>query len=117
MLTLFCLRLAAGMIGCLVLLPAHLINPRFYRVHFLTALGLTCLAWLFLADIPAHLALALNVLMLGSMVLAFAGSFVWSLEGAPAGKNLIVLTAVSLFVGQGILEVCPAMTNAKAASS
>lgn len=104
MLALFCLRLAAGMMGCLLVLPAALINPRFYRVHFLTALGLTCLAWLFLADVPTSPRLALNALLIGSMVLGFAGSFVWALEGAPGGKTLIVLTALTLAGSLGLLE-------------
>ncbi len=111
MLALFCLRLAAGMTGCLLPLPARLINPRFYRVQFLTVLGMACLGWLFLADIPASLSLVLNLLLIGSMVLAFAGSFVWSLEGAPAGKTLIVLTSLSLFAAQGIVETVSATTS------
>ncbi len=104
MLALFCLRLAAGMLGCLLLLPTKVINPRFYRTHFLTVLGLACLSWLFQTDIPAHLSLALNLLMLASLVLAFAGSFVWMLEGAPGGKTLIVLTSLTLFAALGIAE-------------
>ncbi len=115
MLALFCLRLAAGMLGCLLLLPASPrdgtdkpgISHRFYRTHFLTALGLACIAWV-LADVPTSLRLVLNGLLIGSMVLAFAGSFVWSLEGAPAGRTLIVLTSLSLFAALGIDEASQA---------
>ncbi len=46
-LSVFALRLAAGMTACLLLLSPADVNPRFYRVHFLTALGLTGLAALF----------------------------------------------------------------------
>jgi hypothetical protein len=104
MLALFSLRLAAGMIGCLLGLPSRLINPRFYRTHFLTALGLTVLAWLFLpapADWPLFMALA------ASAVLAFAGSFVWSLEGAPVGRTVVALTALGLATALGLSEVGP----------
>jgi phosphatidylglycerophosphate synthase len=82
MLATFCLRLACGMATALLLLPANVVNPRFYRVQFLTVLGLTALAsagvseagvwWLWLA-----LALSAST--------AFAGSVVWSLDGAPGG--------------------------------
>ena len=51
MLAVFCLRLAAGMIGCLFLLPPTLINPRFFRTHFLTALALSCEALLWVRQI------------------------------------------------------------------
>src|ERR671937_331910 len=50
LLAVFCLRLACGMLACLLLLPRALIGPRFYRTHFLTALGLTTLATLFLRE-------------------------------------------------------------------
>ena len=49
-LSVFALRLAAGMIACLLLLSPADVNPRFYRVHFLTALGLTGLAAVFVRD-------------------------------------------------------------------
>lgn len=92
------------MLSCLLVLPPRLINPRFYRTHFLTALGLACMAWLFLEEVPPKRDLVLNDLLLGSMVLAFAGSFVWSLEGAPAGKTMILLTTLTLLTALGIVE-------------
>ncbi len=45
MLAVFCLRLAAGMIACLLLLPSAVVNPRFFRTHFLTALALAGVAF------------------------------------------------------------------------
>src|SRR5436309_1799681 len=93
MLALFCLRLACGMVACLLLLSAGQVNPRFFRTHLLTALGLTVLAAVFLcdtADLPLWLALVTG------MALAFAGSVVWLLEGAPGGRGLVVLTAAAL---------------------
>jgi hypothetical protein len=105
MLVVFCLRLAVGLLGCLLLLSPDLgsdpagasrsarVGFRFYRTHFLTALGLACVAGLFLrATAPA----GLLALVIAGMVLALAGSVVWALEGAPAGRTLVVLTAGTL---------------------
>ena len=50
MLAIFCLRLACGLIGSLLLFAPTLVNPRFYRAHFLTALGITAAATVFLWD-------------------------------------------------------------------
>jgi hypothetical protein len=85
----FALRLAAGMLACLLILPRRQVHPRFYRTHFLTALGLAGLAAVFAwsdASWPARAVLVAGV------ALAFAGSVVWSLEGAPGGLGLAVLT-------------------------
>jgi hypothetical protein len=98
MLAVFCLRLAAGLLACLLLLPSAEVNPRFFRTHFLTALGLTALAmlllrdsagqWLWLALVGVWLWLAL----VGVVLLGFAGSMVWHLEGAPGGRTLILVS-------------------------
>ena len=50
MLAIFCLRLACGLLSALLLLSPALVNPRFYRTHFLTVLGLTTTAALFLRE-------------------------------------------------------------------
>jgi hypothetical protein len=86
MLALFCLRLAGGMLAALPALRPTEVNPRFYRVQFLTALGLSAVAAYFLRDI----ANGVLWVMLGlDLVLAFAGSLVWSLERAPLGRITI----------------------------
>jgi hypothetical protein len=93
MLATFCLRLACGLVAALLLLSPAQVNPRFYRVHFLTALALTALAALSLrdtADVTLWAALA------GAALLAVLGSVVWSLEGAPAGRTLAVLDTLCL---------------------
>lgn len=101
MLAIFALRLAAGMIACLLLLPSGRsrnparqdINPRFFRTHFLTALGLAGLALACVRDSSDWQILA----WLGSaLVLAFVGSLIWGLEGAPGGRTFIVLTTMAL---------------------
>jgi hypothetical protein len=87
------LRLAAGMIACLLLLPAAVLNPRFFRTHFLTALALAAVAFVAVREDAQAAVLALLV---AAMILALAGSLVWGLEGAPGGRTFIVLTAVTL---------------------
>jgi hypothetical protein len=90
MLAIFCLRLACGLLGALLLLSPAQVNPRFFRAHFLTALGLTAVAAVSLwGAADAWLGTVLG----GAMALAFAGSVVWNLEAAPGGRALIVLSA------------------------
>ena len=93
MLVLFCLRLAAGLLACLLLLSPGPINPRFYRTHFLVALALAAVALAFGYETAgAGLLTALGC----AVVLSLAGFFCWSLEGAPLGRTLIAATTVVL---------------------
>src|SRR6516165_10720658 len=99
MLAIFALRLATGLIAVLLLLNPSQVNPRFYRTHFLTALGLAGLAIIFLGDTAdAPLAWALGA----ASGLALLGSIVWMLEGAPLGRLLIGLTGLALAVALGL---------------
>src|SRR5579884_795475 len=93
MLSVFALRLAAGMMGCLLLLPASIINPRFFRTHFLTALAL---AGLSLACVRDSAEWPLLTCLGAALALAFVGSMVWGLEGAPGGRTFIVMTTLAL---------------------
>ena len=101
MLALFCLRLACGMVGSLLLLSPAQLNPRFYRTHFLTALGLTALAaaaaW---EAVAGWLAAALAA----ALLLALLASITWSLEEAPGGYALIVFTTLALAAALALLE-------------
>src|SRR5215468_6845835 len=94
MLPLFCLRLALGLLVALLVLPSAVIHPRFYRTHFLTVLGLCCVALVPILkdgyDVPRALFVAAG--------LSFLGAVVWSLEGAPGGRVLILLTIAALAV-------------------
>jgi len=99
MLATFCLRLACGLIGALLILSPAQINPRFYRVHFLTALGLTATAAVFLQDLAG---VWLWATLSCALLFAFLGSLAWSLEGAPGGSSLIPLTVVSLALALGL---------------
>jgi len=106
MLTTFCLRLAFGMIAALLLLSSKEVNPRFFRTHFLVALGLVCLAWILAFPVVA------NDATLGSTVFAWAGrwlvfpliilcclgSISWSLEGHPGSHAIGIATAAILMV-------------------
>src|SRR5438105_774402 len=98
MLALFCLRLAAGLMASLLLLPAAQVNPRFYRVHFQTALALALGAVvLFYPSADGRLWLAL-----GGAATALLGSLVWAFEGAPGGRVLLALTTLLLTAALGL---------------
>src|SRR5262245_53077266 len=92
-LAVFCLRLAAGLVAALLLLPASRLNPRFFRAQFLTALGLLAAA-AFLAREAAGP--WLWAALAAGLVLCFLGSVVWMLEGAPGGRALAVLAVPPL---------------------
>jgi hypothetical protein len=96
MLALFCLRLASGLLASLLLLRPSQINPRFFRVHFLTALGLMVVAGYFLrtsADSWTWIALGAGI------GLCFLGSLVWSLDKAPGGIFFIVAASAVALAG------------------
>jgi hypothetical protein len=116
MLAVFALRLAAGMIACLMLLPPLTllsplgggegrvrggINPRFFRTHFLTALALTGVALVCVRDEADGLLLTL---LIAATILAFVGSMVWGLEQAPGGRAFVVLTTLALAAALGRRE-------------
>jgi hypothetical protein len=94
----FCLRLALGLLACLLLLspvqsarPAPgtrpLVSANFFRTMFLVALGFCVGATLWMwPDIPP----ALLACLVAASVLALAGSVTWSLERSPGGVSLIV---------------------------
>lgn len=111
MLATFCLRLAWGLIGSLLVLAPSQVPPRFFRVQYLTALGLLAVAGFFLRDIAD---LRLGVLMACSMVVAFAGSVVWHLDANP-GQGVIAVLANLLLLGT-LLVGCQAERGGKDAS-
>jgi hypothetical protein len=96
MLPIFCLRLACGLIGSLVLLSPKQVNPRFYRTQFLTVLGLTALGLVFVRDLPGIEQGWLWFAVVGALVGAFLGSLSWTLNNAPAGRALIGITLLLL---------------------
>jgi hypothetical protein len=112
MLPLFCLRLSLGLLAALLPLRPAQLNPRFFRTHFLTVLGLAALALVLLAPVAGG---GLIVCLGVAFVLAFLGSCAWSIEGHPGGRSLVVLTAAALGAGlwlaQGVAArpVAPAL--------
>ncbi|HZZ78478.1 MAG TPA: hypothetical protein VFE62_08165 [Gemmataceae bacterium] len=89
----FCLRLAAGLILMLPILNPSVIPPRFYRVHFLTALGLLAVVGILFHD-TATLGFWL---IYGVAALAcIAGSIVWHLDEAPGGIITVIVTPIVL---------------------
>jgi hypothetical protein len=98
----FCLCLACGLMACLLLLAPSQVNPRFYRTHFLTVLGLSAAALVLTWNIPDPW---LRGTLIGAVVAALLGSLAWSLEGAPGGRVLIVLTMSLLALGLTLTEL------------
>jgi hypothetical protein len=108
----FCLRLAAGLVACLLLLspvstarPAPgtrpLANPVYFRTQFLTALALAVGAFLWLLGSVEWPLLALIAAGAGLCVL---GSVSWSLERSPGGVTLVVLTSLTLLAAVALRE-------------
>jgi hypothetical protein len=103
-LAVFCLRLAAGMIGCLLLLSPTILNPRFYRTHFLTALALGGVAMFCVRSSLTDAGWPLLALLVAGLVLSFAGSLLWAFEGAPGARLVTALTALVLAGSLCLLE-------------
>jgi len=95
MLAAFCLRLAWGLIVSMLFLPSAIVPPRFFRVQYLTALGLLAVATFFLRE-QAELWLWLAVA--GAAAVCFLGSIVWHVDGAPGGRVLGWLGGAALTV-------------------
>jgi hypothetical protein len=104
MLGIFCLRLACGLAGSLLLLNPAQVNPRFYKVHFLTVLGLAAVALVLVHASAVAGGGWLWLPLVAGLVLALLGSVSWSLEGAPGGRTLIVLTLLDLVVALVLLD-------------
>lgn len=118
MLAVFCVRLAAGMAACLLLLspessarPAPgakpLANPNFFRTQLLVVLGFAVLALLVGGpSVP---------LLIAASAFATFGSVTWSLERSPGGVTLVVLTVASLTAALILQEGPPAVAGLSSA--
>jgi hypothetical protein len=93
MLPLFCLRLSLGLLAALLVLPPALIHPRFYRTLLLTV-GSLCALALVLMWSPEVEVVRVGV----ALSLALVGAVVWSVEGAPGGRLLVLMTMVPLAI-------------------
>lgn len=98
MIATFSLRLALGMVGTLFLLPARQMHPRFFRTHFLTALGLclvaTVLSW----------GTTLGIVAAVAAVMAFLGAVAWIFERPPVGWTLVALTGTAALAALVVAE-------------
>jgi hypothetical protein len=101
MLAIFSLRLALGMLGSLFLLSPSQMHPRFFRTHFLTALGLSLVAVPVEWHGPAHVRLMLLV----PAALAFVGSLAWAFEQTKVGWAILILAVLALVL---LLRFSPA---------
>jgi hypothetical protein len=101
----FCLRLACGAVCALFFLPRGQINPRFYRVQYLTALGVAVAALVFAYQSETARGLWFWLALSASLPLCFMGSFVWSLNDTPAGKSVLVASALTLVLALGLYLV------------
>jgi hypothetical protein len=94
MLAVFCLRLACGLTGALLLCPAANVNPRFFRAQYRIALGLTGVAAISLWEGTAPWFKVLLAAALGAL---FCGALIWSLDKAP-GHRFVLIAAVLCLV-------------------
>jgi hypothetical protein len=105
MLSVFTLRLSAGMIACLLLVSPAQVNPRFFRTHFLTAFGLAGVVLIFLP--PIDNAWTVRGLLIAAMTIAFFCYISFSLENAPGGvllasSDTALLMAALLLLGSDV---------------
>src|SRR5262245_7326581 len=107
MLAVFCLRLALGMLFSLFFLSPSKMHPRFFRTHFVTALGLCVVALVMGLDsqlenglenekrihLPDSFASSSRLFLIATVALLLAGSIVWILS-RPVGGRLLQVTAM-----------------------
>ena len=99
MLATICTRLALGLILFLPLIWKCLPHPRFVRTQFTTALGLLVVALVASWNERS----AIDLALIGfAAALALVGAIAWTLEPAPFGRQIIVVT---------ILLVCFALVR------
>jgi hypothetical protein len=101
MIAVFCLRLAVGLMAALAILSPAQVNPRFFRAQNWIALGLTGTGALFARDFATP---GLWLALAAAGILAFLGSVIWALEGAPGGRLLFALTGIALAASLALVE-------------
>jgi hypothetical protein len=103
------------MIGCLLLFSPTEVNPRFYRTHYLVALGLVCLAGIGWSShglelsgksqsLISFLIVARQVIITLAGVLCCIGSVIWSVEGNPGHRFMGIASMLILLVANGVHE-------------
>jgi hypothetical protein len=97
MISVFCFRLALGMLSSLWLLPAPKMHPRFFRTHFLTVLALTVVAGWMVRVTPetSHDALENSRWIAWATAFgALLGAIAWMFEKPPGGWLLVALCSI-----------------------
>jgi hypothetical protein len=104
MLAVFCLRLALGMLFALFFLSPSKMHPRFFRTHFVTALGLCVVALVMGLDSQLENGASIYVhdsystaprpFLIANVVLLLAGSVVWIFQ-RPAGGRLVQVASLA----------------------
>jgi hypothetical protein len=117
----FCLRLVCGLLFAILPLKASQLNPRFYRIHFLTALGIGMAGGIFAFRDGLEHGTWFWLALLAGLLFCFLGSLLWSLEGGP-GKAAVLLLALAALMGALLLysresERSAAMAQLDACSS
>jgi hypothetical protein len=89
MLATFCFRLAWGLVGSLLIFSSREVNPRFYRIQFLSA-------WCLIAAAGVSLRAAwgwwLGLSLAASLGATLLGAIAWSVEGCRGGRVAIILS-------------------------
>ena len=98
MLAVFCLRLACGLTGALLLCPAGLVNPRFFRAQYRIALGLNGVAAISLWEGSAPWFKLLLAVAIGAL---FTGALTWSLDKAPGHRFVLAAAFLCLLAVLG----------------
>src|SRR5262249_25544716 len=94
MLAVFCLRVACGLTGALLLCPWRDVNPRFFRTQYRIALGLTGAAAISQWEGTSPW---FKVLLIATVGVLFCGAMIWSLDKAP-GHGFILVAALLCLV-------------------
>ena len=95
MLAVFCLRLACGLTGALIICPARDVNPRFFRAQYRIALGLTGVVTISLWEGAAPW---FKVLLAAAIGVLFCGALIWSLDKAPGNGFILVAALLCLVI-------------------
>jgi len=100
----FCLRLACGLMFALLPLTPSQVNQGFYRVHFLTTLGIGIVAAVFAFQSGIHYGTWFWLVLCASLILCSLGSLLWSLDEAPWGSVTVIASASTLLATIGLFH-------------
>src|SRR2546423_1481204 len=102
MLATFSLRLACGLSGALLLLPAALVNPRFFRVQFWTILGLLVVParGTLEADTVVWLCLRWGLGFVGPLILSGMAYEAARIRSTQSATGILYVVVIFCFLGE-----------------